>query len=156
MTILVLRLMDKSMARATGQENLFPLHACRDIGSVGRPWDYVFLPVNGVEYSRHVSAAIRLHSAEFYNVLATTGKTTNLWFTLGSFFGFPIGHRVCPPLKKLQNGFIYGQQNWEGERISFSCRPGYWLKGPSERHCLGNGSWTGEMPICTLGEIFYR
>ena len=109
-----------------------------------------------MEYSLHVSAAIRLHSAEFDNVLATTAKAMYLWFTLGSFFGFPVGHRVCHPLKKLENGFIYGQQNWEGERISFSCRPGYWLKGPSERHCLGNGLWTGKMPTCQFGEIFYR
>ena len=157
MTILVHRLMDKSMARATGQENVFPSHACRDIGSLGRPWDYVFLLVNGVEYNLHVSAAIHLYSVPFYNALATSWQNHALMvhFT-ARFFGFLVGHRVCPPLNKLENGFPHGQQNWEGERISFSCRPGYWLKGPSERHCLGNGLWTGKIPTCQFGEIFYR
>lgn len=154
MTILVHRLIDKGMANATGQENLFPLHACRDIGSSGCPWDHVFRPVNGVEYNLRVSAALRLHSIAFYTALATTGKTTYSWSTLGSFFGFLAGHRVCPPLNKLENGFIYGQQNWEGEWISFSCRSGYWLRGPSERHCLSIGSRTGKQPNCPLGKIF--
>lgn len=60
----------------------------------------------------------------------------------------PSCQRVCPSLKKLENGFTHGQQNWEGERISFSCQQGYLLRGSSERHCLGNGSWTGEQPTC--------
>ncbi|XP_022796673.1 uncharacterized protein LOC111335087 [Stylophora pistillata] len=77
------------------------------------------------------------------------GPSVRLCLPSGQWSGVqPSCHRVCPPLNKLENGFPHGQQNWEGERISFSCKPGYWLRGPSERHCLGNGSWTGEMPSC--------
>lgn len=79
------------------------------------------------------------------------GPSVRLCLPSGQWSGVqPSCHRVCPPLNKLENGFSHGQQNWEGERISFSCKPGYWLRGPLERHCLGNGSWTGEMPSCTF------
>ncbi|XP_022799707.1 sushi, von Willebrand factor type A, EGF and pentraxin domain-containing protein 1-like [Stylophora pistillata] len=56
--------------------------------------------------------------------------------------------RLCPPLMKLVNGFTKGQQNWAGEHISFSCKPGYKLKGSSERQCLSSGTWTGVQPTC--------
>ena len=61
------------------------------------------------------------------------------------------GHRTCPLLKNLENGITHGQQYSEGEHVSFTCNPGYWLHGLSERKCLTNGTWTGKQPSCILG-----
>ncbi|XP_022799718.1 sushi, von Willebrand factor type A, EGF and pentraxin domain-containing protein 1-like [Stylophora pistillata] len=63
--------------------------------------------------------------------------------------------KLCPPLRKPVNGFIHGQQNWEGEHISFSCKPGYWLNGSSERQCLSSGAWTGVQPTCEYATADY-
>jgi len=79
------------------------------------------------------------------------GPTTRVCLPSGNWSGIqPTCRRICPPLESLELGFIYGQQFWEGKRVSFSCKPGYWLKGPSERHCLRNGSWSGNQPSCNL------
>ena len=63
---------------------------------------------------------------------------------------FNLGRRICPRLKSLENGFIHGQHFWEGNHVSFTCKPGYWLSGSTERNCLENGTWTGEQPLCVL------
>lgn len=62
------------------------------------------------------------------------------------------GRRTCPSIESLQHGFTHGQQFWEGKHVSFTCNPGYCLKGSSERVCLEKGSWTGVQPSCILGK----
>ena len=57
---------------------------------------------------------------------------------------------AIPALGNPEHGFIYGQQFWGGEHVSFSCKPGYFLSGSSERRCLRNGTWTKEQPKCIL------
>ena len=59
-----------------------------------------------------------------------------------------IGRKACPALENLKDGLNHGQQYWEGKHVSFTCNPGYWLKGSSERHCVTNGTWTGVQPSC--------
>ena len=63
---------------------------------------------------------------------------------------FWLGRKICPPPERLELGFIHGQQFWEGRKVLYSCEPGYWLSGSLERHCLKNGSWSGNQPSCIL------
>lgn len=56
-------------------------------------------------------------------------------------------------MESPEHGFIHGQQFWEGEHVSFSCRPGYWLDGSAELHCLRNGTWTESKPKCIIGKL---
>ena len=79
------------------------------------------------------------------------GPATRVCLTSGNWSGIqPSCRRICPSLKSLENGFIHGQQLWEGNHVSFTCKPGYWLTGSNERNCLGNGTWTGDQPLCVL------
>ena len=66
------------------------------------------------------------------------------------FVCFSLGRRICQSLESPERGFIHGQQFWEGEHVSFSCRPTYWLDGSLERRYLKNGTWTGNQPGCIL------
>ena len=66
------------------------------------------------------------------------------------FVCFSVGRRICQSLESPERGFIHRQQFWEGEHVSFSCRPAYWLEGSLERRCLKNGTWTGNQPGCIL------
>ncbi|XP_078381881.1 uncharacterized protein LOC144664619 isoform X2 [Oculina patagonica] len=77
------------------------------------------------------------------------GPTTRTCMRSGSWSGIkPSCHRTCPPLESLKNGHTHGQQFWVGKRVSFTCNPGYWLRGSSERHCQTSGAWTGVQPSC--------
>ena len=60
------------------------------------------------------------------------------------------GRRMCPALENPEHGFIHGNHFWEGENVYFSCKPGYWLNGSSDRHCSLNGIWTEEKPKCIV------
>ncbi|KAL9961657.1 hypothetical protein ACROYT_G030647 [Oculina patagonica] len=78
-----------------------------------------------------------------------TGPTTRKCMPSGSWSGIqPSCHKICPSLESLRNGHTHGQKYWEGKRVSFTCNPGYWLKGSSERHCQSSGTWTGVQPSC--------
>ena len=77
-----------------------------------------------------------------YKRLLSQVTKTSLYFS---------GRGSCPPPERLDYGFIHGQQFWEGEHVSFSCKPGYRLSGSSERKCLKNGAWTGHQPKCHRG-----
>ncbi|KAL9961628.1 hypothetical protein ACROYT_G030610 [Oculina patagonica] len=76
------------------------------------------------------------------------GPTIRKCLPSGNWSGIqPSCHKTCPPLESLKHGHTHGQQ-YEGKRVSFTCNPGYSLKGSSERHCMANGTWTGNQPSC--------
>jgi len=77
------------------------------------------------------------------------GPATRVCLPSGNWSGVqPSCFKTCPPLGNLKHGLVHGQQYWEGKHISFSCNPGYWLKGSTERYCLMNGTWSGVQPSC--------
>ncbi|KAL9961681.1 hypothetical protein ACROYT_G030674 [Oculina patagonica] len=79
-----------------------------------------------------------------------TGPTTRKCLPSGSWSGIqPSCKKTCPPVERLRNGHTHGQQYWQGKSVSFTCNPGYLLKGSSERHCQSSGTWTGVQPSCT-------
>ena len=60
------------------------------------------------------------------------------------------GHRLCDEPTPLENGYIVGNEFWDGKRITYKCNKGYWLRGPQVRVCNYNetGNWTQGEPIC--------
>lgn len=52
------------------------------------------------------------------------------------------------------NGLRYGEDFTIGQNISFQCQPGYRMEedGSPLRTCTQNGTWNGNMPVCT-GEV---
>lgn len=53
------------------------------------------------------------------------------------------------------SGLRYGEDFTIGQNVSFQCQPGYRMEedGSSVRTCTQNGTWSGNMPMCT-GEWF--
>ncbi len=49
------------------------------------------------------------------------------------------------------NGLRYGEDFTIGQNISFQCQPGYRMEedGSPVRTCTQNGTWSGNMPLCT-------
>ncbi|KAG7501128.1 hypothetical protein JOB18_040546 [Solea senegalensis] len=49
------------------------------------------------------------------------------------------------------NGLRYGEDFTIAQNISFQCQPGYRMEedGSAVRTCTQNGTWSGNMPICT-------
>uniref|UniRef100_A0A669DZQ6 CUB and Sushi multiple domains 3 n=1 Tax=Oreochromis niloticus TaxID=8128 RepID=A0A669DZQ6_ORENI len=53
------------------------------------------------------------------------------------------------------NGLRYGEDFTIGQNVSFQCQPGYRMEedGSPVRMCTQNGTWNGNMPICT-GKLY--
>lgn len=49
------------------------------------------------------------------------------------------------------NGLRYGEDFTISQNITFQCQPGYRMDedGSSVRMCTQNGTWSGNMPLCT-------
>nr|XP_054772847.1 uncharacterized protein LOC129280875 [Lytechinus pictus] len=69
-----------------------------------------------------------------------------------SVFNTTVG--ICPPLMPPSNGGVSRILFREGERVNFSCRPGYSLIGNDTIECLssqwetGKPIWSGDAPKC--------
>lgn len=49
------------------------------------------------------------------------------------------------------NGLRYGEDFAIGQNVTFQCQPGYRMEedGSPVRMCTPNGTWSGNMPLCT-------
>ncbi|CAH1258864.1 LRP6 [Branchiostoma lanceolatum] len=58
--------------------------------------------------------------------------------------------RQCQTLIALANGALspVGANSYQ-DRVTFSCNPGYRLKGASSVTCQADGTWSRSVPICT-------
>ncbi|XP_033828467.2 sushi domain-containing protein 2 [Periophthalmus magnuspinnatus] len=54
----------------------------------------------------------------------------------------------CGWLPTPKNGRKNGTHYLKGDRLSFTCDPGYGLYGSTECMCLEEGTWTGQRPNC--------
>ncbi|XP_023234733.1 sushi, von Willebrand factor type A, EGF and pentraxin domain-containing protein 1-like [Centruroides sculpturatus] len=60
---------------------------------------------------------------------------------------------VCVPVscsqpESIPNGKFVGNDWTVGNIVTYSCHPGYMLKGEMERVCLESGQWLHETPMC--------
>ena len=48
------------------------------------------------------------------------------------------------------NGYRVGEEFWEGKKVTYKCKAGYWLNGAAEPVCNGTGygNWSDERPFC--------
>ncbi len=55
----------------------------------------------------------------------------------------------CEGLRPIFNGnYDIDPFNTFGASVRYTCNEGYILSGIPERHCQGDGYWSGEPPTC--------
>ncbi|XP_046845739.1 sushi, von Willebrand factor type A, EGF and pentraxin domain-containing protein 1-like isoform X4 [Xenia sp. Carnegie-2017] len=55
---------------------------------------------------------------------------------------------ICPTIRSLQNGWVFGERYLDGDLLSFRCRPGYVLDGESSIRCTKTRQWNASKPVC--------
>ena len=65
---------------------------------------------------------------------------------VGTIFSFVAVN--CGGLSSPMNGYIYGNLTVYPNIVTFSCDPGYILRGSSVRKCQSNGTWDGYKTVC--------
>ena len=57
----------------------------------------------------------------------------------------------CPDLPRPENGAVVYRSVQVGSVAVYSCNDGYVLSGSALRTCEGDGSWSGQAPVCNTG-----
>ena len=52
------------------------------------------------------------------------------------------------------HGYKIGENYWGGQMVKYTCDPGFFLEGPTNRMCLENGNWSDVVPKCNEMESF--
>ncbi|XP_075546838.1 sushi, von Willebrand factor type A, EGF and pentraxin domain-containing protein 1-like [Dermacentor variabilis] len=54
----------------------------------------------------------------------------------------------CDELEPLENGQFRVSGDYFGARVYYECAENFWMSGPKERMCQGDGRWSGRAPEC--------
>lgn len=54
----------------------------------------------------------------------------------------------CDELPKANNGQFKVSGDYFGARVTYTCDDGFYMSGPRERVCQGDGSWSDQPPDC--------
>ncbi|XP_015785992.1 sushi, von Willebrand factor type A, EGF and pentraxin domain-containing protein 1-like isoform X2 [Tetranychus urticae] len=54
----------------------------------------------------------------------------------------------CDEMTTVKNGEFKVSGNHFGARVSYTCLDGFYMSGPRERVCQGDGSWSDQPPVC--------
>ncbi|KAI4582045.1 hypothetical protein MJG53_009570 [Ovis ammon polii x Ovis aries] len=109
------------------------------------------IPANGLRYGddyvvgQNVSYMCQPgYTMEFNGSRIRTCTTNGTWSGV-----MPTCRAVtCPTPPQISNGRLEGTNFDWGFSISYICSPGYELSFPAVLTCVGNGTWSGEVPQC--------
>ena len=55
----------------------------------------------------------------------------------------------CDLLKQIYNGTFTVTGDYFNAKVTYMCNKGFFISGPKERVCQGDGSWSSSSPVCT-------
>lgn len=77
-------------------------------------------------------------------------------FFSSKFFILSLPHTVlvlypdlnCDEMTSVKDGSYDVSGDYFGARVIYSCNEGFFMSGPKERVCQGDGSWSDSAPTC--------
>ncbi|MBZ3869507.1 CUB and sushi domain-containing protein 3 [Sciurus carolinensis] len=109
------------------------------------------IPANGLRYGDdNVVGQNVSYMCQPGYTMELNGSRVRTCTTNGTWSGvMPTCRAVtCPTPPQISNGRLEGTNFDWGFSISYICSPGYELSFPAVLTCVGNGTWSGEVPQC--------
>ncbi|KAG1971132.1 CUB and sushi domain-containing protein [Pimephales promelas] len=109
------------------------------------------VPANGLRYGEEFTIGQNITfmcqpgytmETESFSIITCTGNGT--WNAPVPF----CKAVTCTAPVPISNGLLEGRDFEWGTSVSYSCSPGYELSFPAILTCVGNGTWSGEVPQC--------
>ncbi|KAH0502555.1 CUB and sushi domain-containing protein 3 [Microtus ochrogaster] len=137
-----------SLPNCTSRANpLPPSHLALIVISCGDPG----IPANGLRYGDDFVVGQNVsYMCQPGYTMELNGSSVRMCTTNGTWSGLmPTCRAVtCSAPPQISNGRLEGTNFDWGFSISYICSAGYELSFPAVLTCVGNGTWSGEVPQC--------